>query len=61
MASEIPPSPYSDVDRIPDTVARLRGTFDSGRTRPLEWRRAQLGRSISVREALPQIDRLMFP
>jgi len=27
---------------IPDTVKRLRATFESGRTRPLEWRRAQL-------------------
>src|SRR6056297_1503665 len=25
-----------------DLVARLRATFDSGRTRPLKWRRAQL-------------------
>jgi aldehyde dehydrogenase (NAD+) len=35
-----PPTP-SPVD-IPDTVKRLRATFESGRTRPLEWRRAQL-------------------
>lgn len=27
---------------IPETVARLRGTFASGRTKPLAWRRAQL-------------------
>src|SRR5690242_18659107 len=27
---------------IPDTVAGLRATFRSGRTKPLEWRRAQL-------------------
>jgi aldehyde dehydrogenase (NAD+) len=29
---------------IPAVVKRLRATFDSGRTRPLEWRRAQLAR-----------------
>jgi aldehyde dehydrogenase (NAD+) len=28
---------------IPATVARLRQTFDSGKTRPIEWRLAQLG------------------
>ena len=27
---------------IPATVARLRQTFDSGKTRPIEWRLAQL-------------------
>ena len=27
---------------VPDTVARLRATFESGRTRPLRWRRDQL-------------------
>jgi aldehyde dehydrogenase (NAD+) len=27
---------------LPDTVARLRATFESGRTRPLRWRRDQL-------------------
>jgi aldehyde dehydrogenase (NAD+) len=36
------PVPSFPVSQIPDTVARLRRTFDSGRTRPLEWRRAQL-------------------
>jgi aldehyde dehydrogenase (NAD+) len=28
---------------IPATLARLRQTFDSGKTRPIEWRLAQLG------------------
>jgi aldehyde dehydrogenase (NAD+) len=27
---------------IPDTVAQLRATFRGGRTRPIEWRLAQL-------------------
>ena len=27
---------------VPDTVAQLRATFRSGRTRPLEWRIGQL-------------------
>lgn len=34
----VPPEPAADV------VARLRATFDTGRTRPLDWRRGQLGR-----------------
>lgn len=36
------PVPHSPVDDIPPLVARLRATFDSGKTRPLAWRRAQL-------------------
>ena len=32
----------SVVDEIPAIVAGLRATFDSGRTRPLSWRKAQL-------------------
>jgi aldehyde dehydrogenase (NAD+) len=39
---------------IPDTVARLRATFRSGRTRPVEWRMAQLDaidRLLAEREA----------
>lgn len=35
-------APASDLAAIPDLVARIRAGFDSGRTRPLEWRRAQL-------------------
>jgi aldehyde dehydrogenase (NAD+) len=38
---------------IPDTVAQLRATFRSGRTRPVEWRMAQLDaivRMLSERE-----------
>jgi aldehyde dehydrogenase (NAD+) len=37
------PIPRADVATLPDQVKRLRAAFDDGRTRPLEWRRAQLG------------------
>ena len=36
------PTPSSPIDEIPELVSRLRTTFDSGKTRPLEWRKAQL-------------------
>jgi aldehyde dehydrogenase (NAD+) len=36
------PAPASTLDSIPRTVAGLRSTFASGRTRPLAWRRRQL-------------------
>ena len=36
------PVPASPIDEIAPRVAQLRATFDSGRTRPLAWRRAQL-------------------
>jgi aldehyde dehydrogenase (NAD+) len=32
------------AEEIPDRVARLRATFESGRTRPAAWRAEQLGR-----------------
>src|SRR3954470_10002536 len=35
---------------IPDTVTRLRATFRSGRTKPLEWRRAQLAALLRLLE-----------
>jgi aldehyde dehydrogenase (NAD+) len=35
-------TPSSPIDEIPELVAGLRKTFDSGRTRPLAWRREQL-------------------
>jgi aldehyde dehydrogenase (NAD+) len=38
------PRPATDLAAIPETVARLRKTFESGRTRPLAWRREQLVR-----------------
>ena len=34
--------PSSPIDEIAPLVARLRKTFESGRTKPLAWRRAQL-------------------
>jgi aldehyde dehydrogenase (NAD+) len=34
--------PSSPIEAIPATVAQLRATFDSGKTRPLAWRRQQL-------------------
>ncbi len=34
--------PLTLITEIPQIVARLRATFDSGRTKPLSWRRAQL-------------------
>ena len=40
--SETAPVPSFPIDEIPALVARLRETFDSGRTRPLTWRRQQL-------------------
>ena len=42
VATRPAPVPSSPVDQIPALVERLRATFDSGRTRPLAWRRRQL-------------------
>jgi len=36
------PDPHTELSRIPDLVSRLRATFESGRTRDLAWRRAQI-------------------
>ncbi len=36
------PVPRTDVSTIPDQVKVLRAAFESGRTRPIEWRREQL-------------------
>jgi len=41
-AASLPPVPHADVDGIPERIARLRARFDSGVTRPIEWRVAQL-------------------
>jgi aldehyde dehydrogenase (NAD+) len=40
------PSPTRPIapDAVPDLVARLRSGFESGRTRPADWRLEQLGR-----------------
>ena len=34
--------PHADLASIPPTVARLRASFEAGRTRPLSWRLEQL-------------------
>jgi aldehyde dehydrogenase (NAD+) len=36
------PIPHGDVAALPAQVKRLRASFESGRTRPLAWRREQL-------------------
>ena len=36
------PVPSSPIDEIPARVAQLRRTFDSGKTKPIAWRRQQL-------------------
>jgi aldehyde dehydrogenase (NAD+) len=41
----------TSIESIPPTVARLRATFDSGRTRSYEWRRAQLKALIAMASA----------
>lgn len=40
----------TDLDALPGTVAAIRHTFASGRTRPLAWRHAQLDGLIRVLE-----------
>jgi aldehyde dehydrogenase (NAD+) len=47
MQTETPPAP-TDPTSIPARVAKLRGVFESGRTRPIEWRRRQLERLKAV-------------
>ncbi len=42
--------PTTELSEIPNLVASLRGAFDSGRTRPIEWRRDQLHRLKAVLE-----------
>ena len=41
-ASELAPVPSCPIEEIPPLVARLRKTFESGKTKPLAWRREQL-------------------
>ena len=40
--SHVSPQPHSDLAAIPQMVSRLRATFETGKTRPLDWRREQL-------------------
>lgn len=49
-AAEVLPEPHSEIGAIPSRVARLRTTFESGRTRSLEWRRAQLQQLVKLHE-----------
>jgi aldehyde dehydrogenase (NAD+) len=44
------PTPATDATQVTNVVARLRDGFDSGRTRPLEWRARQLRRMKTMLE-----------
>jgi aldehyde dehydrogenase (NAD+) len=55
-ASDLPQAPATDLDSIPETVARLRRGFESGKTRALAWRRDQLERiERMVREGADEL------
>lgn len=41
---QLAPVPQTDLARIPGVVAGLRQAFESGKSRPLAWRKEQLGR-----------------
>ncbi len=43
-------TPATDASEIPKLVAKLREAFESGRTRPIEWRRRQLQRMKAMLE-----------
>jgi aldehyde dehydrogenase (NAD+) len=43
-------TPATEPSQIPELIANLRGTFETGRTRPIEWRRAQLRRLKAMLE-----------
>lgn len=43
-------TPTTEPSQIPNAVADLRASFDSGRTRPIEWRREQLRRLKALLE-----------
>ena len=42
MAESVPELQYTSIDSIPPTVSRLRSTFNSQKTKPLEFRLIQL-------------------
>ena len=44
------PTPVTEASEIPKLVAKLREAFESGRTRPIEWRRQQLQRMKAMLE-----------
>ena len=41
-------APHTELASIPALVAELRRTFDTGRTRPIAWRRKQLQRLLAL-------------
>src|SRR6266540_99154 len=43
-------TPATETSEIPKLVAKLRDAFESGRTRPIEWRRRQLQRVKAMLE-----------
>jgi aldehyde dehydrogenase (NAD+) len=47
-ASQRTPTPFTDPETIPGVVQRLRSTFDTGATRPIEWRQQQLQRLTAL-------------
>jgi len=49
-AAPVLSEPNTEIESIPAQVAQLRRTFDTGRTRPLEWRRQQLKRLIAMHD-----------
>ncbi|MCB9648702.1 MAG: aldehyde dehydrogenase family protein [Deltaproteobacteria bacterium] len=53
---EAPEAPYTPIAEIPGLVAAARATFESGRTRDLAWRKAQLDGVIRmIRENMDAI------
>jgi aldehyde dehydrogenase (NAD+) len=44
------PDPHTELAAIPGHVTRLRQAFETGRTRPLAWRREQLKRLIAMHD-----------
>ena len=48
IAVETPPTPNTELERIPRLVRELRAAFDSGKTRPLTWRREQLAGLVAM-------------
>jgi aldehyde dehydrogenase (NAD+) len=49
-AAELLPEPHTEIDSIPSAVARLRSAYQSGRTRPLAWRKQQLEQLIKMHQ-----------
>ena len=49
-------TPATDASEIPKLVAKLRDAFESGRTRPIEWRRRQLQRMKAMLQERSESD-----